>query len=419
MSERDAIIYIPGLFHEPGESVNVVGRNIAAALDSKSPPEFKYTLSPGKDEYYGYGERATRTVTIARKSAAQETPLIDIYELSYGHTLTDGYEKSKPIAQAFSILLSLLWNLPRLVRAIRMPSKDFTQKLQVAYAGLITLLLGAYMVLLLFTVVATLGDTAITQAPSNEATVGIEESTGLGDATGDAKETPWWLYYPQVAVICLTGLGLLTKLDAKQFLSRFSTWYVGAVTYLDQGRSRDNVVGQLNSLLEYIAEKQSEVKYKKVHIIGYSFGSIVAIDAMLPQNEPSDRYRTVDTLVTIGCPFDFIRTYWPTYFEQRVALDGVPRRWLNIYRAADVLGSNFEDEDKSGSTERGVGLKGEPLPKRPENMMLGGDGGTDKLAALRLIGFREHSCYWFDEPYASDAFDLAVERIYGDDEALR
>ena len=417
MSERDAIIYIPGLFHEPGEAVNTVGRNIAAALDSTSPPEYKFTLSPGKDEHYGYTERATRTVTITREVDAQKTPLIDIYELSYGRTLTDGYEKKKPIIQALLILVSLLWNMPRLVIAIRMRSKGFSQKLQVAYAGLITSLLGAYMVLLLFTVLATLGDTTITQVPDNEAKTDIEQSTGLGSATEDVKETPWWLYYSQVAIIGLTGLGLLTKKDAKQFLSRFSTWYMGVVAYLNQGRSRDNVAGQLTSLLEYVAQKSDEVEYRRMHIIGYSFGSIVALDAMFPYNKPSARYRLVDTLVTVGCPFDFIRTYWPRYFEERVALEGVPRRWLNVYRTADVLGSDFLDETKTGSEERGVGLATGP-PKRPENILLGQGGGLDKLEALRLIGFKEHSCYWFDDPYAQDAFDLVVERVYADVNAL-
>ena len=417
MSERDAIIYVPGLFHEPGESVNTVGRNIAAALDTASPPEYRFTISPGKDEHYGYAERATRTVTITREVDAQKTPLFDLYELSYGHTLTGGYEKKKPIVQALLILVSLLWNLPRLVVAIRMRSKGFSQKLQVAYAGFITLLLGAYMVMLVFTVLATLGDTTITQVPANEAKTDIEQSTGLGSSTEGVKETPWWLYYSQVFIIGLTGLGLLTKKNAKQFLSRFSTWYMGVVSYLNQGRSRDNVAGQLTSLLEYVAEKGDEVRYRKIHIVGFSFGSIVALDAMFPYNAPSARYRLVDTLVTIGCPFDLIRTYWPTYFERRVALEDVPRRWLNVYRTADVLGSDFLDETATGPEERGVGLSEGP-PKRPENIILGQGGGLDKLEALRLIGFREHSCYWFEDPYARDAFDLIVERVYEDARAL-
>jgi hypothetical protein len=85
VAERDAIIYIPGLFHDPGESIETVSRNIAAALDTMTSPELQFTVSSVTDEPYGYKPYRTRTATIVkRQENNQEVSLIDIYETNMG-----------------------------------------------------------------------------------------------------------------------------------------------------------------------------------------------------------------------------------------------------------------------------------------------------------------------------------------------
>lgn len=48
MANRDASVYLSGLFHESGESVEMVSRNIAAGLDWASPAECTFNLSDGE-----------------------------------------------------------------------------------------------------------------------------------------------------------------------------------------------------------------------------------------------------------------------------------------------------------------------------------------------------------------------------------
>ncbi len=138
--------------------------------------------------------------------------------------------------------------------------------------------------------------------------------------------------------------------------------------------------GQFSQLLDYIAEKEAKTQssYDNVHVIAFSFGTIVTLDAVFPYSTLSKRTRRINTLVTIGCPFDFIRTYWPTYFECRVGWPDVPHKWVNIYTPADVLGSDFKDE--GSGVLRGVGMAstGEVCP-------------TDNISCGRQIRLRDYS----------------------------
>ena len=63
---------------------------------------------------------------------------------------------------------------------------------------------------------------------------------------------------------------------------------------------------------------------------------------------------TVKNLVTIGCPFDMVRTYWPNYFINRQRQSNAPVQWINIYAPLDVFGSNFRDDDKTDDAEQGI-----------------------------------------------------------------
>jgi hypothetical protein len=96
MDVRQAIIYVPGLFHESEESIETVSRNIAASLDRAVESPCKFNLSPTeKVDYDGDTGYTARKVTIAKEQAKEETPLIDVYEIEYGHTLIDKFENRR------------------------------------------------------------------------------------------------------------------------------------------------------------------------------------------------------------------------------------------------------------------------------------------------------------------------------------
>jgi hypothetical protein len=399
VNDRDAIIFIGPLLWSPAKSsADAIGRRIAAALDRQAlTGGARFDLSEGEEE--AYDGVKTRVVTITRKDG-QEHPVADIYDMGYRGVLIGEHKDNRPILQALAIFWLLLTNFSRLLAAYKRPSKNKSQKRQVAYAVCLSMGLTAYMLALLLTAVGT----------------AFEVFSG---------EAWRWLRYPQAAVIFLTALGVFTTTDLKRVFSSLSTDWINAVNYLNVGSHGGALTGQLSSLLEHIANKKNKgLQYRRVHIIGYSFGSIIAIDSIFPymvSDRPGERYRHIDMLVTIGCPFDFIRTYWEGYFEQRVAWEEAPRRWLNIFHPADVLASNFLDEGKSGSEERGVVLTTGAI-RRPDSIRFGRNidlGEYSWSDWLSLIGFQLHNVYWEDEyPYDVNCFDLVVEKLYEGDYAL-
>lgn len=135
------------------------------------------------------------------------------------------------------------------------------------------------------------------------------------------------------------------------------------VDYLDHGEDNGSELrGHLAALLEYLAE--SEERPATIDVVGYSFGSIVAIDALFPcVQEPPPRLSTIDRLITIACPYDFVRSYWPDYFTRRFSRAGAPPDWVNFYAPSDVLASNFRDDAAVDSAVRHVEVReGYPPP---------------------------------------------------------
>jgi hypothetical protein len=115
------------------------------------------------------------------------------------------------------------------------------------------------------------------------------------------------LFWLQSSVIAFTVLGLTVRVSLKDVLSRMSMTTTCASSYLAYGIGRNELVGHLARLLDHVGSR--EVKYRNVHLVGYSFGSVVALDSVFQDSEVSATFGQVSTLSTIGCPADFIRTY--------------------------------------------------------------------------------------------------------------
>jgi hypothetical protein len=158
--------------------------------------------------------------------------------------------------------------------------------------------------------------------------------------------------------------------------------------YLTINHQRSATLGRFHSTLEHIVEK---AHYQHVHLLAYSFGSIVALDALFPPTSNSKiaypRFSCISKLITIGCPFDFVRQLWPQYFDNRQAASSAPTYWLNVYTPPDALGSNFRDDELNQPATVQLGNKA------PENLTYErGDYGL--LDAMSFLALRTHGIYW-------------------------
>jgi hypothetical protein len=362
----DAIIFIPGLYHDADKAKDGHRSQVDARLRSSGRKRDCDVLSRGSQEQEFRGDHKTRIVSLKRKDGDTEQHVADIYQLNYDRALTGDYRERRPLMQALSIALLLLANFGRLFTAITAKSKTAAEKLQVFYAGAIFLLLAAYGLLLLASVATTAWDVATAANPQfaqvvrdttaqNPQAADAARTSGAQNAQAAASGTTSWTKFRRLlafVVVFISALGLFTKASLKAFLAETAAHAVPTIDYLDYDKRKGAVMAQLATLLDYMDEKGT--KYRKVHVIAYSFGSIVALDSIFPRQGPvAPCFRKVTTLTTIGSPFDFVRTYWPGYFTNRNALDA-PKYWLNIFSPLDILGPDYLDVKTK--QERGLGL---------------------------------------------------------------
>ena len=355
---------------------------------------------------------------------AEEQPVLDLYDFDYHQTMLRERPQQAPLRQIGSIAATLLANSPNLVAAFTKRSQRRDQKLQLALGVVCVMILVLYVLVLAASLVGT-----VTAFAGNHL---IPQPGAAGSPAPDASTVyaghpiiQWLVAHEHLLGMFNSGIVVFTfgayvvRFDVKALLAQAAPQVAYLSDYLSVGMHRNAIVGSLLRRLDHL-DQQTEVQYRKVHIIAYSFGSVIALDTLFSQETaPGKSVARVDTLVTIGCPFDFVRTYWPTYFQGRNALPNIPRRWVNVYSYADVLGSNFLDElptaDKPTGIKTNIAAESPRRPNDADNISFGPrqEDVAKFWERVRFIGFRSHRMYWDgEEENAVACFGPIVEKLY-------
>jgi hypothetical protein len=386
---RRAIVFIGGIGTSwVNHSIEEVSLRLAQAFDlSAKTRRASFRLAANtREEDFG-DKLKTSVCTILRRDASGERAVVDVYRLDSVRSLVRSYEARSLLFKILIPVLIIATYLPRGVRALfSRRGKAPRETLQLLYGTWVLSLLTFYAGLLVFTAITAF-------------------YPGLDDLTRRI---------PQGLTAGLTALGIW-KSGAVSALADGAVRHVCLINYLRFGERRDVLRGQLAALLEHIAERD-EVEYEFVDVVAYSFGSLVAIDSLFPsEGPPPETFRVVRTLVTVGCPFDVVRTYWPDHFSGRKRLDGVPQTWLNVYSPADILSSSFQ-----GPRERSAVTVAGASP--PENIVYGDGTSAAKMSFVdfaTLVGLRSHAIYWGRERETEmTAFSVVAGRVYADDSIL-
>jgi len=183
------------------------------------------------------------------------------------------------------------------------------------------------------------------------------------------------------------------------------------LAYAQDERHAAGVTGLVDSAIDDLLEKNPG---RTVYVVGYSLGALVAMDFAFPRRslgQPLDpRHRdTIAGLVTVGCPLDFVRLYFPAYADDRQErVPGLP--WTNIYIPADILASNMVDGDDyayapAGQSADVVTVAGvRPVCHRYTSQTL-----TYRNVWTRT-GLLTHAGYW-DEPERENCLHLVMRQI--------
>ncbi|UCH63279.1 MAG: hypothetical protein JSU77_02160 [Fidelibacterota bacterium] len=416
--ERDAIIFLPGLSSGGNEiCADGAAHRLAIALDRNAKSgSAKFLVSEGHD-ISDMDEFQSRKLTIVREEAdGTDRPVVDVYGLDYRQALREKYEGRKPILQALHIFSLLIILLPRYIWSLHHKQKSLGEKLMILLISGGLFILAVYMMIVITTTIGT-SVRMVGTALYPERAAGVEENGGL-ELEQVLDEGFHSVLFPiQMIIVIITGLGLLSKRSIKQIITEFSIEYASVIDYLSNDAQKAKIVGQFAQLLEAITE--SETRYRKIQVLAFSFGSIIAIDGIFQRVEPAKRFERIDTLITVGSPFDVVRLFWPTYFDNRRSAGGKAPHWLNVYSPDDVFSSNFRnDRTLEKSSEAGVRTDSDML--KPENMIFAWTTGTRRDNFLERL-FRLptlHTAYWGGSVVAESFLGQVTRTLYADEAIL-
>lgn len=400
IDKRHAIVFVPGLGDTwVNQSISTIGAKLASALDNQAgTPSAVFTTEVWQEAYGSSGHTAP-ACTIHRRDAGADAAVIDVFRLDSVRELRSRWDGHSLIVKMLLPVLLLALYVPRALRHRKADGKTRRDRLQFFYALSIAALVSAYVVLVAFSILAL---TPVDVTPVNDAIA------------------------PTLALL-LTLIGL-SKAQAVKGVTDGAVGYLSVMSYFRYGDRREQLVGNLARLLQHLGERE-KVAYDRVDIVGYSFGSIIALDGLFPPRGRSvHTFAVVNQLVTVGCPFDFVRTYWPHYFDDRKQDNKEKGKkcrplkcWQNIYLPIDVLSSNFRNNNEPGDATVGIPTNG-PDGRKPQNIVYDEPSFPDELGFSDFIilqGLRSHDFYWGSET-SSDlgVFPVIVDNLFKGDKVL-
>jgi hypothetical protein len=385
---RDAIVFVPGfpssLTAGSDQSADGIASRIAVALSRLTPggtTEF-VLLAGGREESFA-GKHKAQVRTVARRDGTKDNPVVDLYTLDYSDDLVRKHEQSGLPKKILDVSVTLIAYLPRSVGSLfRSSGKTFGEKVQLLYTSGIGMLLCVYLVMLL---VAAFG-----------AIQGLLPQDSRLIADGEQV----WLFVKGLAIVQgITVLGTMAMVawpKLPQAVSQMASRYLSAANYIRREEDKAEMTGPLADLISLVKRNG----HTRIHVVAYSFGTVIALDTLFTsQKRPGTRTDVVNTLVTIGCPFDLIRTYQREYFARPAEVIPTSIKWVNVYSPQDLLGSNFRNDGDTADPQQGIGVtdpKKRLIQPTKSIPYPGGETATDYglLGGIMLLGLRMHTVYW-------------------------
>lgn len=419
------VLYAPSLQETAGSgALDGAAQRLARTLDHRSRPVHdRYIVREAAPEKFGSNSLAeVREIVRIEPGQTEDEGCVThrLYHLDY-HPALDYAAAPNVFVEAGRLIVSWFVMLRRFWDGALADSLSKMQKTAVIVAGFALLLVTAYILLVLGALAHVLLDLVengvaqqdFAEAPGTLFAVLEKFDRFLDPLFGNA-----W-----AKAIAIIGGFSLTFGTVREHLERTVQTYLRFGRYMESPTVRATCTGIFNELLEHLLSRPSS----RVDIVAYSLGSLVTLDALFPADgQRTERAEKIATLTTIGCPFDLVRTFWPTYFGNR-EVSAPNLQWFNVYSPVDLLGSNFTNDD--GLVEKPThGINADqtrhiaPPPPSGQPSIAPGHNlfydpmGRRKLSLFdALLGgaYRAHAQYWVpDQPAAESCYKRFIPLVY-------
>lgn len=376
-NETPIVIYVPGLGRGQSNSADRVADVVARVADSQNPAK-RYNTKTSNDVAAPRGLAVGKTVV----DASSDQPVLQFFQFDYAAALEAPRSTATPSvapgmvrSAAFATWAGLKW-----FSAATRDGKTARTKFQLALGLVAALALVFAAVVALYALLVALG----------------LDQPWLNGVLGTEKQAAKWTFGVTSLGLTITWAALRKKIlalaETTEELIRFTT---------NNDSTADTITVRLDQAIDELRGSEWQ---GPLHLLGYSFGSLVLFEAMHPRTNSglsAKPVETVSSLVTIGCPLDLVRLYEPSYVAGRQ----VRRKnlaWTNVFNEADIFASNLKDkadgeEDGTPMTIGTVAVKATSIRHTDE-----------KIGAFQIfVSGRTHTGYWGD-PTEASCFDRLV-----------
>lgn len=401
-----AIIYVPGFGYDYfGISSELYSYRYKSALDKSNKDKFKKYFIEHSKFKYGKDDRYSSNISSIVEYSDNDNSknvVCKFYEFEYSEDLTRRFNERNIFVRSLLLFFVLIKKLPKFFQVffIRKSTLSLVQKAEIVHFSII------------FTLIALLG---ILTLPSLISYF-IELVNAALHTWGSANAVQIKLYLPEMLsrlIVSITAVILIFFPKFKSSVSGIATEFICLDYFLNVSEKKLDIIGKLETLIEKISENEA---YESIELHGHSFGCILILDLIYPYGStPVLRVRDeIKHIVTIGCPYDFIKAYYPYYFENRVSHKHMKlANWYNIYSEIDVFSSNFRYDSKSEQAEIAIAQDG----IMPKNLFFNvvNPKSVRFWSYMILIGIRTHKMFWGREPDSVNFLNNLMETMSQED----
>lgn len=378
------LIYVPGLGRSSENTADTVADVVAKALDVQDSA-IKYTAVASDNVVTPIGLTVSKTIV-----DPDHTPVLQLFQLNYRSVLDASTTEFAPSvgpgavkAAALAVVGGLMW-----VPAFLRPAKTLRTKMQLALGFL---LFGILVFAALVAITALLAALDLGWLEKR-----FPDWEWWNKLFGNEGDLPKW-----TLGVSALGLTILWPALRKEILALAAL----AESLIRFVKNQDVLADTISKRLDHAINALTDGGWTgPIHLLGYSFGSLVIYDAMFPRETAlfgDVPAKAVTSMTTIGCPLDLVRLYAPEYVDGRVE-----RRpglaWVNVFNQADIFASNLKDGDDKTAGGHGKLVVGTCDPESLRYL-------NERISWNILLSGRIHTRYW-RSPDVGNCFDPLVGR---------
>jgi hypothetical protein len=318
----------------------------------------------------------------------KDTLIYTFYDFEYNELLNQKFQNKNLLFKNIALLLLVVRKFPRVIMSWSNKTA-YTKGGQTFYMFLLFLIMAFAVLFLLPSMLSFVKDSSYFNTPPICCIM-------------------CWLSRISQFTIPITTFLILFIPESNTLLTKVAAEFTTIDNYIQYGEQAQIIQGNFDALVEYIIENEEN---PTIHLHTYSFGSVIALDALFPLgNEPSANIQNnINLLITVGAPYEFINNYYPKFYTNRNDKISENIKWINVYSTRDPFASNFRQDNEAKDAELSIiGKKVIPINL---NYEIARGEKYDLFSLITLKHITMHKSYWDDSKSGQSCTRLIFNKM--------